>query len=79
MAEGKRWGDISRLAMDAAYTTSGIPAKAVNGASGAAIYYCGTPYTPGQAGIAYSDFRFLWPIPSAEIIDNPVVTQNPGY
>lgn len=79
LAEGKRWGDISRLAVDAAYNTNGIPAKAVNGASGAAIYNCGVAYTPGQAGIAYSDFRFLWPIPSAEIIDNPVVTQNPGY
>lgn len=79
LLEGKRWGDISRLAVDAAYTTSGIPAKAVNGASGVAIYNCGAAYTPGQGAIPYADFRFLWPIPADEIIQNPVVTQNPGY
>jgi starch-binding outer membrane protein, SusD/RagB family len=79
LLEGKRWGDISRLSQDAAFTTNGIPAKAINGASGAAIYSCGGAYTPGQAGIPYSDFRFLWPIPVEEIIQNPVITQNPGY
>lgn len=79
LLEGKRWGDISRLSQDAAFTTNGIPAKAINGASGAAIYNCGGAYTPGQAGIPYSDFRFLWPIPAQEIIQNPVITQNPGY
>lgn len=79
LLEGKRWGDISRLAMEANYTTNGIPAKAINGASGAAIYGCGTPYVPGQAGIPYADFRFLWPISNDEIIQNPVITQNPGY
>ncbi len=79
LLEGKRWGDIHRLSQDAAFTTNGIPAKAINGAQGAAIYNCGGAYTPGQAGIAYSDFRFLWPVPAEEIIQNPVVTQNPGY
>lgn len=77
--EGKRWNDISRLVMEPDYSTNGIPAKAINGASGAAIYGCGTPYTPGQAGIPYSDYRFIWPIPSNEIIQNPIITQNPGY
>jgi hypothetical protein len=79
LLEGKRWGDIHRLSQDPAFTTNGIPAKAINGAQGAAIYGCGTPYTPGQAAIPYSDFRFLWPIPADEIIQNPIVTQNPGY
>lgn len=79
LLEGKRWGDIHRLSQDAAFTTNGIPAKAINGAQGAAIYGCGTPYTPGQGAIAYSDFRFLWPVPAEEIIQNPVVVQNPGY
>lgn len=79
LLEGKRWNDISRLAMEANYTTNGIPAKAINGASGAAIYNCGAPYTPGQAGIPYADYRFLWPIPNDEIIQNPIITQNPGY
>lgn len=79
LMEGKRWGDIHRLSMDAAFTTNGIPAKAANGLQGAAIYGCGTPFTPTQGAIAYSDFRFLWPIPAEEIIQNPVVVQNPGY
>ncbi len=79
LMEGKRWGDISRLAVDADYTTNGIPAKAVNGAAGLAIYNCGGAYTPGLGAIAYSDFRFLWPIPADEIIQNPIITQNPGY
>ncbi len=79
LLEGKRWGDISRLAMDPNHTTNGIPAKAINGASGAAIYGCGTPYTPGQAAIPYSDYRFIWPIPNNEIVQNPVIVQNPGY
>src|SRR4030095_10358915 len=77
--EGKRWGDISRLANDANYTTGGIPAKAVNGAAGLAIYGCDAPYTPGQAAIPYSDFRFIWPIPTDEVTQNPIVTQNPQY
>ena len=77
--EGKRWGDISRLVNDASYTTGGIPAKAVNGAAGLAIYSCGTAYTPGQAAIPYSDFRFIWPIPTDEVTQNPIVTQNPQY
>jgi hypothetical protein len=77
--EGKRWGDISRLANDASYTTGGIPAKAVNGAAGLSIYGCGTAYTPGQAAIAYSDFRFIWPIPYDEVTQNPIIEQNPQY
>lgn len=77
--EGKRWGDISRNAVDPDYTTGGIPAKAVNGAAGLAIYNCGTAYTAGQAGFAYSDYRFLWPVPTDEVTQNPVVKQNPGY
>jgi starch-binding outer membrane protein, SusD/RagB family len=89
LAEGKRWSDITRLAVDASYTTNGIPAKAINGTAVAgltptpaqitALYNCGSGYTPGQAGIPYSDYRFLFPIPSNEIIQNPVITQNPGY
>jgi hypothetical protein len=67
------------LAVEPDYTTNGIPAKAINGAQGLAMYACGTPYTPGQAGIAYGDYRFLWPIPANEIIQNPIITQNPGY
>ena len=79
LCEGKRWADISRLSQEPNYTTGGIPAKAVNGAQGLAMYSCGTAYTPGQAGIPYGDYRFIWPIPANEVIQNPIVTQNPGY
>lgn len=81
LMEGKRWGDISRLSGEnnANYTPGGIPAKAVNGAQGAAIYGCGTAYTPGQAAIPYSDYRFIWPIPADEVTQNPIIQQNPGY
>jgi starch-binding outer membrane protein, SusD/RagB family len=84
LAEGRRWGDISRLANDPNYTTGGIPAKALNGTSGSATvvnppFNCGAGYTPGQAAIPYSDFRFVWPIPITEITTNPVIVQNPGY
>ena len=79
LLEGKRWADISRLSQEADYTTGGIPAKAVNGAQGLAMYGCGTPYTAGQAGIGYGDYRFIWPIPANEIIQNPIITQNPSY
>lgn len=79
LAEGKRWGDIHRNAVDANYTTGGIPAKAINGANGLAIYSCGGSYTPGQAAIPYGDFKFIWPIPADEVIQNPIITQNPNY
>jgi len=79
LAEGKRWGDISRLVTDAGYTTGGIPAKALNGIVGLANFVCGAGYTPGQTAIAYSNYLFLWPIPSSEVVSNPIITQNPGY
>lgn len=79
LAEGHRWGDISRLANDLNFTTNGIPAKAVNGAIGQSLYVCNSTYVPGQSGISYSDYRFLWPIPITEIQTNPIIVQNPGY
>ncbi len=81
LGEGKRWGDIHRLAMDPVFTTNGIPAKPANGFSNnTATYGCGLLIPPlGQTAIAYSDFRFLWPIPQDERTSNPIVAQNPGY
>jgi hypothetical protein len=79
LAEGKRWGDIHRTVMEPSYTTGGIPAKAVNGTNGLSIYNCGTAYTPGQGAIVYSDYKFIWPIPASEIINNPIIRQNPLY
>jgi len=79
LAEGRRWSDIHRNAVDPDFNVGGIPAKAVNGAAGLAIYNCGAGYTPGQAAIAYNDYRFIWPIPSTEVVQNPVIAQNPNY
>jgi starch-binding outer membrane protein, SusD/RagB family len=79
LAEGRRWGDISRTVLEPNYTTGGIPAKALNGTAGLATFACGAGYTPGQAAIPYTDFRFLWPIPITEIQTNPIIVQNPGY
>jgi starch-binding outer membrane protein, SusD/RagB family len=79
LAEGRRWGDISRTVLEANYTVGGIPAKAVNGTAGLANFVCGAAYVPGQAAIPYADFRFLWPIPITEIQTNPIIAQNPGY
>lgn len=81
LAEGKRWDDIHRLALDPVFTTGGIPAKAANGFSNnGGTYGCLLPVPPlGQAGLPYSDFRFIWPIPQDEITTNPIIKQNPGY
>ncbi|HWJ92352.1 MAG TPA: RagB/SusD family nutrient uptake outer membrane protein [Flavisolibacter sp.] len=84
LAEGKRWGDIHRLAVDPVYGTGGIPAKIGNGAVRFAHYQCGAgsaPYASALtlAAIPYSDFRFIWPIPLSETQTNPNYAQNPGY
>lgn len=77
--EGKRWGDIHRNAVDPDFSTGGIPAKYSNGAQTAAIYGCGVAINTGQAAIPYADFRFIWPIPDVEVIQNPAIAQNPSY
>ena len=84
LAEGRRWPDIHRTAMDpvTAVRPGGIPAKVSNGGiSGTTLaqYGIGVAVTKGQAAISYSDFRFIWPIPASEISANPVIAQNPGY
>jgi hypothetical protein len=79
LAEGKRWSDIHRNAVDPNFTTGGIPAKYANGSQTAAIYSCGGAINATQAAIPYSSFLFIWPIPSTETIQNPAVAQNPLY
>ncbi len=79
LCEGHRWHDIHRNAVDPVFNTGGIPAKYVNAAQGAAIYGCGNPINPTQAAIPYADFRFIWPIPGSEVIQNPIIEQNPDY
>ncbi|MBC6696681.1 RagB/SusD family nutrient uptake outer membrane protein [Hymenobacter puniceus] len=87
VAEGFRWDDIHRLAVDPVFTTNGIPRKLSAAQTVIANYRCPTPTNPAPsltgtvAPIPYSDFRFLWPIPSIEIANNPTLAaqQNPGY
>ena len=81
LAEGKRWGDLHRLVMDANFTTGGIPAKMAFANATFATYNCNTnpPLTKAIVFIPYADFRFVWPIPLEEIQQNPNVAQNPGY
>lgn len=84
LAEGKRWSDLHRLAVDpdfAPIAGGGIPAKVGTGAATAAMFNCAggaTISTPVTAK-PYSDYRFIWPIPLVEIQQNPNYEQNPGY
>ena len=81
LGEGKRWGDIHRLAVDPDFTTGGIPAKMAFANATFATYNCNTfpPLTKAIVFVPYADFRFLWPVPLEEIQQNPNVEQNPGY
>ena len=84
IGEGKRWGDIHRLINDDLAPTSGIPRKHKNGVPKAADYNIGTPYTftTGDVdAIPYTDRRFLWPIPDAQVNVNPTLKaqQNKGW
>jgi hypothetical protein len=85
VAEGKRWGDIHRLAKDPIFAVggpgTGIPAKVANGFNNnGGLYGCLLPIPARSvAAIPYTDYRFLWPIPQDEIAQNPILVQNPGY
>lgn len=84
IAEGKRWGDIHRLAKDpdfAPVAGGGIPSKVGTGATNAAWFNCagGVTITRAVPEVPYSNFRFVWPIPLVEIQQNPNYTQNTGF
>jgi hypothetical protein len=80
LAEGKRWGDIHRLAQDPVFGAGGVPDKMVNGYNNISVYVCGGALPAfGTPAIPYSDYRFLWPIPQQERNTNPIIEQNPGY
>ena len=83
VAEGFRWDDIHRLAVDPVFKTDGIPRKLANSQAILANYRCQTPLTVtgNTAPVAYSNTLFLWPIPSIETANNPTLAaqQNPGY
>jgi len=79
-AEGKRWGDLHRLA-GTPYNTSGIPAKVLPSQLTGDVYDGKTILKPSQAALPYANFRFVWPLPSSEVDANPTLRaqQNPGY
>ena len=84
LAEGIRWLDIHRLATDATFRQStGIPAKVSDVTPNFAPLYTNNPATTYilLPEIAYTDRRFVWPLPQEEIVNNPVISQqqNPGY
>ena len=87
LAEGKRWQDIHRLALDPVHAPvagGGIPSKVVTtSAVPASLFNCAGVAAPGVprgiAAIPYADNRFLWPVSLVEIQQNPNYTQNPGY
>jgi hypothetical protein len=92
LCEGLRWGDVHRLAQDAAFNTwgGGIPAKVSSNITNYRPYYTGDPATNttllGASGtrhdaLPYTHYKFLWPIPSSETILNPTLAaqQNPGW
>lgn len=88
--EGRRWADITRLAMDpnpafVVGSAPGIPAKVLVGSlagDGSNYDIVARPAIPATfAAIPYSSFKFLWPIPNTELAANPTLAkaQNPGY
>ncbi len=84
VGEGKRWGDIHRLALDpvhAPISGGGIPSKVGTGAATTSMFNCNgvTDFTRAVSAIPYSDHRFIWPIPEIEIRQNPNYDQNPNY
>jgi hypothetical protein len=81
ISEGKRWGDIHRLALDPDFNTGGVPAKMTFANATFDKYNCTTnpALTKSMPAIPYSDFRFVWPIPLEETQQNANIEQNPGY
>ena len=85
LAEGLRWNTIHRLQHDDIAPMNGVPQKYKNGALPVyADYKIGVPYV-FKAGdvpaLPYSDFRYLWPIPTLETSAIPTLAaqQNPGW
>jgi hypothetical protein len=83
LAEGHRWPDIHRNAVDPDFSIGGIPAKMNAADATAGAYQAASGVVPVKniAAIPYSDYRFLWPIPQVETLRNPTLAaqQNPGY
>lgn len=79
--EGKRWGDIHRLALTP-YGAKAVPAK-VDASQitpqGLDNYKPGVFIDAQWPAIPYDNPRFIWPVPTSESSANPNIVQNPGY
>src|SRR5690606_32398370 len=77
LAEGLRWNTIHRLQQDNVTPIAGIPAKYRNGQNPTGSdYNIGTPYVikaTDVPAIAYTDYKYVWPIPTLETSANPVL------
>ncbi|MDR0537951.1 MAG: RagB/SusD family nutrient uptake outer membrane protein [Tannerellaceae bacterium] len=86
-AEGRRWEDIHRLAVDDLVPSGGIPAKIdYSRTSKEDVFQVNTEinekwFSPSRKFIPYSDKRFIWPIPINDIVRYPVLAQqqNKGW
>lgn len=83
LAEGHRWGDIHRLALDPLFNTGGIPAKVAYANTTIASWNAAVPFAGAKTVLAipYDDYRFIWPIPQSETTNNPTLKaqQNPNW
>ncbi len=82
LAEGQRWKDLHRNAVDSDFTENGIPAKMISADVNGGTYAIGnTTLSKAVPAIPYSDFRFLWPFPASVTAINATLAaeQNPGY
>lgn len=82
LMEGNRYSDIHRLQGDDLAPIDGIPAKVEDGKPegyDAASGNMPTNLSIGQRD--YDNFKFIWPIPSTEMANNPALEgeQNEGY
>lgn len=82
-AEGRRWPDIHRLVLDPDFGTNGIPAKVsrTKVTKDSFSLTARPTVAPTLAKVAYTEGKFLWPIPAIETSVNPLLAQqqNPGY
>ncbi len=85
LAEGLRWKDIHRLAVEGKFVPKGIPAKYAPSTTTKNDYKAASgefrAAAVSLAAIPYDNFKFIWPLPITEVASNPVLAaqQNPGY
>lgn len=90
--EGLRWLDIHRLAQDDIIPSEGIPAKIgyanyskLSQADQSSVWSIGKAMDPAwyvvKDLIPCTDYRFVWPIPTPELTNNPTLAaqQNTGW